>query len=84
MSDCSDVSCPELAVLEQPSGTLITSAGTESRVLREAGSSTGGAANRYLLVIPQAAALVVPQAVVFLVRPHFLRWQNSLVRNGHF
>ena len=33
-----------MAGLEQPTGTLITSAGTESRALREAGSSTGGGA----------------------------------------
>ena len=45
LSDCSDDS-PELAVLKQPKGTLITSAGTESRALRAAGRSTGGAANR--------------------------------------
>ena len=44
LSDCSDDS-PEFAVLEQPTGTLITSAGIESRALREAGSSTGGTAN---------------------------------------
>ena len=35
----------EVAVLEQPTGTLMTSAGTESRALRAAGSSTGGAAS---------------------------------------
>ena len=46
LSDCSDDSL-ELAVLEQTTGTLMTSAGTESRALREAGSRTGGAANRY-------------------------------------
>ena len=37
LSDCSDDS-PELAVLKQPIGTLISSAGTESRALRAAGS----------------------------------------------
>ena len=42
--DCSDDS-PELAVLKQPTGTLITSDGTESRALRAEGSSTGGAAS---------------------------------------
>ena len=46
LSDCSDDS-PELAVLEQPTGTLITSGGTESRALRAAGNSTGGAAKRF-------------------------------------
>ena len=44
LSDCSDDSL-ELAGLGQPTSTLITSAGTDSRALREAGSSTGGAAN---------------------------------------
>ena len=45
LSDCSDDS-PELAVLEQPTDTLITSGGTESRVLRVADISTGGAAGK--------------------------------------
>ena len=44
LSDCSDDS-PELAVLRQPTGTLITSRGTESRALRAAGRSAGGAAS---------------------------------------
>ena len=52
LSDCSDDS-PELAVLKQPTGTPITSAGTELRALRAAGSSV----------------LVVRQTAFFLVIP---------------
>ena len=69
LSDCS-YDRPELAVLEQLTGTLIASAGTESRALRAAGSSVLVVRQTVvLLVIPQAAALVVRQTVVFLVRP---------------
>lgn len=40
LSDCSDDS-PELAGLEQPTDTLITSGGTDPRTLCATGSSTG-------------------------------------------
>ena len=68
LSDYSDDSLV-LAVLKQPTETLITSAGTESRALRAAGSSTGGVANIFFASNTTGRSAGVPQAVVFLVRP---------------
>ena len=69
LSDCSDDG-PELAVLKHPTGTLITSGGTESRDLRAASGSIGGAANSsFASNTTGRSSVVVPQAVVFLVTP---------------